>query len=86
LFHIPHNLCRCRKDPYFVERKLYPNVDFYSGLVYRALGGDALTPGCQIGFMCDRNSTYGLHSLPGGVRLVTWNKLAVIDRCFDDAQ
>mmetsp|Transcript_34874 Transcript_34874/g.85401 ORF Transcript_34874/g.85401 Transcript_34874/m.85401 type:complete len:588 (+) Transcript_34874:255-2018(+) len=27
-----------RKDPYFVERKLYPNVDFYSGLVYRALG------------------------------------------------
>tara|TARA_B110000977_G_scaffold201023_1_gene293713 strand:+ start:1573 stop:2148 length:576 start_codon:yes stop_codon:yes gene_type:complete len=27
-----------RKDPYFVQRKLYPNVDFYSGLVYRALG------------------------------------------------
>ena len=26
------------KDPYFVERKLYPNVDFYSGIVYRALG------------------------------------------------
>ncbi len=26
------------KDPYFVERKLYPNVDFYSGLIYRALG------------------------------------------------
>ncbi len=26
------------KDPYFVERKLYPNVDFYSGVVYRALG------------------------------------------------
>jgi citrate synthase len=25
-------------DPYFVERKLYPNVDFYSGLIYRALG------------------------------------------------
>ena len=25
-------------DPYFVERKLYPNVDFYSGVVYRALG------------------------------------------------
>ena len=25
-------------DPYFVERRLYPNVDFYSGVVYRALG------------------------------------------------
>ena len=25
-------------DPYFVERKLYPNVDFYSGLIMRALG------------------------------------------------
>lgn len=26
------------EDPYFVERKLYPNVDFYSGIIYRALG------------------------------------------------
>ncbi|MBD99502.1 MAG: citrate (Si)-synthase [Verrucomicrobia bacterium] len=26
------------KDEYFVERKLYPNVDFYSGIIYRALG------------------------------------------------
>ncbi|MEP3388684.1 MAG: citrate synthase [Reichenbachiella sp.] len=26
------------KDPYFVERNLYPNVDFYSGIIYRALG------------------------------------------------
>jgi citrate synthase len=26
------------KDPYFVERKLYPNVDFYSGVIYSALG------------------------------------------------
>ncbi len=26
------------KDPYFIERKLYPNVDFYSGTVLRALG------------------------------------------------
>jgi citrate synthase len=25
-------------DPYFVERKLYPNVDFYSGIIMRALG------------------------------------------------
>jgi citrate synthase len=26
------------RDPYFVERKLYPNVDFYSGIIMRALG------------------------------------------------
>jgi citrate synthase len=25
-------------DDYFIERKLYPNVDFYSGLIYKALG------------------------------------------------
>ena len=25
-------------DEYFIERKLYPNVDFYSGLIYRAMG------------------------------------------------
>jgi citrate synthase len=26
------------EDDYFIERKLYPNVDFYSGLIYQALG------------------------------------------------
>ena len=26
------------QDPYFQERKLYPNVDFYSGIIYKALG------------------------------------------------
>jgi citrate synthase len=26
------------RDDYFVERKLYPNVDFYSGIIYRAMG------------------------------------------------
>lgn len=26
------------EDPYFIERKLYPNVDFYSGIIYRAMG------------------------------------------------
>jgi len=26
------------RDPYFIERKLYPNVDFYSGIIYKALG------------------------------------------------
>ena len=25
-------------DPYFADRKLYPNVDFYSGIIYRAMG------------------------------------------------
>ena len=26
------------EDEYFVQRKLYPNVDFYSGLIYQAMG------------------------------------------------
>tara|TARA_B100001146_G_scaffold156921_1_gene138124 strand:+ start:70 stop:744 length:675 start_codon:yes stop_codon:yes gene_type:complete len=26
------------EDDYFIERKLYPNVDFYSGLIYQAMG------------------------------------------------
>ena len=26
------------KDEYFIKRKLYPNVDFYSGIIYRAMG------------------------------------------------
>ena len=26
------------KDEYFIERKLYPNIDFYSGMIYRAIG------------------------------------------------
>jgi citrate synthase len=26
------------RDSYFIERKLYPNVDFYSGIIYRAMG------------------------------------------------
>jgi citrate synthase len=29
---------RVRKDSYFLERNLYPNVDFYSGIIYRAIG------------------------------------------------
>ncbi len=29
---------RALKDDYFKERNLYPNVDFYTGLIYRALG------------------------------------------------
>ena len=26
------------EDPYFIDRKLYPNVDFYSGIIYRGMG------------------------------------------------
>lgn len=26
------------QDPYFIDRRLYPNVDFYSGLIYEAMG------------------------------------------------
>ena len=26
------------EDPYFIERKLYPNVDFYSGIILKAIG------------------------------------------------
>ena len=29
---------RALSDPYFVDRKLYPNVDFYSGIIMRAIG------------------------------------------------
>ncbi len=29
---------RVRRDDYFLERNLYPNVDFYSGIIYRAMG------------------------------------------------
>jgi citrate synthase len=39
------------EDPYFVDRKLYPNVDFYSGIIYRALGipTDMFTPMFALG-------------------------------------
>jgi citrate synthase len=29
------------KDDYFIERRLYPNVDFYSGVIYNAIGTPA---------------------------------------------
>ena len=39
LFHIAQELEQAAlNDDYFVSRKLYPNVDFYSGVIYRALG------------------------------------------------
>ena len=51
------------KDPYFVERKLYPNVDFYSGIIYRALG-----------FPTDMfNVLFALGRLPGWI--AQWKKM-----------
>jgi len=39
LFDIAQHLAEVAlHDEYFIERKLYPNVDFYSGLIYRAIG------------------------------------------------
>ena len=39
IFDIAQELERVAlSDPYFIERKLYPNVDFYSGVIYRAIG------------------------------------------------
>ncbi len=39
LFEIAHDLEQAAlNDDYFIEKKLYPNVDFYSGLIYRAMG------------------------------------------------
>jgi citrate synthase len=39
IFDIAQELERAAlHDEYFIERKLYPNVDFYSGVIYRALG------------------------------------------------
>ena len=32
------SLTKKRQDEYFIKRKLYPNVDFYSGVIYKALG------------------------------------------------
>jgi citrate synthase len=41
------------KDPYFVEKKLYPNVDFYSGIIYSALNipTEMFTPMFSLGRM-----------------------------------
>ena len=51
-------------DDYFVERKLYPNVDFYSGIIYRAMG-----------FPVDMFTVlFALGRLPGW--LAQWRELA----------
>lgn len=52
------------EDDYFVERKLYPNVDFYSGIIYRAMG-----------FPTDMFTVlFALGRLPGW--LAQWRELA----------
>ncbi len=39
LFEVAQELAEVAlSDDYFIERKLYPNVDFYSGIIYRAMG------------------------------------------------
>jgi len=39
LLEIAHRLeARALQDEYFIERRLYPNVDFYSGIIYQAMG------------------------------------------------
>ena len=39
LFHIARQLeAVALSDEFFIERQLYPNVDFYSGILYRAMG------------------------------------------------
>jgi citrate synthase len=49
-------------DDYFVERKLYPNVDFYTGLIYKAMG---FRPGCS---PCSSPSAASRAGSPSGAR------------------
>jgi len=51
------------KDEYFVERKLYPNVDFYSGVIYNAIG----TPANMFTAM------FAVGRLPGWI--AQWNEM-----------
>ena len=51
------------KDDYFVERKLYPNVDFYSGVIYNAIG----TPANMF------TAVFALGRLPGWI--AQWKEL-----------
>jgi len=34
------------EDDYFIKRKLYPNVDFYSGIIFQAMGFNPSTSRC----------------------------------------
>ena len=47
-------------DEFFIERKLYPNVDFYTGLIYRAMGfRPACSPCCSRWVACLAGSLSG---------------------------
>ena len=50
------------EDDYFIERKLYPNVDFFSGLIYQALG----FPASMFPILFD--GLYRSHEIPGVVQ------------------
>jgi citrate synthase len=55
------------QDSYFVDRKLYPNVDFYSGIIYRALG----IPTNMFTFM------FAIGRMPGW--MAQWNEMVSAD-------
>jgi len=77
------------KDEYFVKRKLYPNVDFYSGIIYRAMG--VPTEMFTVMFALGRIPGWIAHYLeqrndPGGYRIHRPRQVYVgeTNRTFDD--
>ncbi|KAJ8501029.1 hypothetical protein OPV22_011581 [Ensete ventricosum] len=70
-------------DDYFIKRKLYSNVDFYSGLIYRAMGfpTDFFPVLFAISRMADylTHCAYGIYSTESRSRdsLISWNNLFV---------
>ena len=72
------------EDPYFVKRKLYPNVDFYSGIIFKALGIDSSM--FTAIFALSRTSGWISHwneMLAGGVRLSRPRQLYTGSRARD---
>ncbi len=54
-------------DDYFVERKLYPNVDFYTGVIYRAMGFPTrCSPCCSRSAGCPAGSRTGARCTTSG--------------------
>ena len=51
-------------DDYFISRKLYPNVDFYTGLIYRAMGfPTGCSPCCSRSAGCPAGSRTGVRCM-----------------------
>ena len=46
-------------DDFFIERKLYPNVDYYTGVIYRAMGFPGCSPCCSPWAGCPAGSRTG---------------------------